>query len=64
MSKNNIETLLETSSALIASKISAHQISVQRWKKQGIPWKYWDFLIKTFKITLEELHEFNKSPKD
>lgn len=60
MKKNDIETLLKENGALIASKLSLHQTAVDRWKDQGVPWKYWDALIKHFNLTLEELHTYNK----
>lgn len=60
MNKNDLKTLIDKNAALIASKLELHQTSVDRWKDQGVPWKYWDALIKHFNLTLEELHTYNK----
>lgn len=40
------------------------QWTVERWKKIGIPQKYWEYLIKEYDITPAELfHISNKARK-
>ncbi len=62
MTIKNIEELFEIAGGAvhIAAKLKLHQVSVERWMEQGVPWKYWDELTKNYKITIEDLHEINK----
>lgn len=43
----------------LAVLVGTHQITVERWRKFGVPLKYWEALIKEYDLTPGELHSFN-----
>ena len=43
----------------LAARLHVHQFTVDRWRKNGIPMKYWEPLIETFGTTPAELYLLN-----
>lgn len=48
----------------LAAALNLHQWTVERWRKTGIPQKYWNFLIKKVDITPGELLSINNRIKN
>lgn len=45
----------------LACLFGFHTYTIQRWRKIGIPNKYWEILIKKFNLTPAELHSLNEN---
>ncbi len=62
---NTIEDLFDISNgtARIAVALGVHQLSVQRWRKIGIPLKYWEQLIKLYNLDPATLYTITENQK-
>lgn len=48
----------------VALDLKCHQFTIERWRKQGIPQKHWDFLLRKLKdISVADLYTINKRIK-
>jgi hypothetical protein len=47
----------------VAYKLGVSEISVHRWVKRGVPFKFWQPLMKLSGCTVEELYAANKAVK-
>lgn len=47
----------------LAAKFNIHQYTVDRWRKTGIPQKYWEALGKSYKVTPGELYVMCRNSK-
>lgn len=57
----NIEHFfMRVGTARIAADLGIHQLTVERWRKRGIPWKYWEKLIDLYDLDSGTLHTINK----
>lgn len=43
-------------SAHIAAKLDLHQHSVNRWRKNGVPVYYWEYLGKLAGLSIEDMY--------
>ena len=43
----------------VAVALDLHHLTVQRWRKHGIPLKYWEKLSKLYEITPAEIYAVN-----
>lgn len=59
---NTIEDLFELANgcAELASKLSVHQVTVEFWRRSGVPVKYWDQLFDLYGLTPAELFSITK----
>jgi hypothetical protein len=69
MAKKKIETLrdifdLAGSSTQLAAKLNLHAFSVENWRRNGVPFKYWEPLIKMLGITPTDLHVVGKACRE
>jgi len=48
----------------IASALNINQFTVERWARSGIPIKYWDKLIKLYKVSVADLYEISRTLKE
>lgn len=44
----------------LAGELNIHQWSVERWKKNGVPYKHWDYLNKRYKVARSDLDEMSR----
>lgn len=44
----------------LAYELNVHQYTIERWKRFGIPPKYWSFLQKKYGVTASELLNMNE----
>lgn len=49
--------------ARIAVAFDLHQYTIERWRKHGVPVKYWDKLQKLYGITPAELYTIGQAIK-
>lgn len=60
-----IEKIFETAGGTleIAYNLKVHQASVDRWKKDGIPEKHWQYFVGKG-ITPQEIYDANMGTRD
>lgn len=46
--------------AYLAASLNVHQITVERWRRSGIPVKYWDDIFELYNVPPAVLHSVNK----
>jgi hypothetical protein len=44
----------------VAVALGLHHLTVQRWRKHGIPLKYWEKLSRLYDITPAEIYTVNQ----
>lgn len=49
------------SSLKLAAALDVHQVTVEGWRRAGIPQKWWDRLLELYQITPAELYSVTKS---
>lgn len=59
----NLEELFTNAHGAIevARKLGLHQLTVERWRKFGIPYKWFEGLAKHYKLTPEEFTVINRN---
>ena len=59
---NTIEDIFEMANgcAHLAAQLGAHQVTVQGWRKAGIPNRWWDKLFNLYGLTPGELYTVTK----
>lgn len=62
----DLEALFETAGGAIniAVKLKLHQLTVERWRRHGIPQKWWTQLIKAYELSPELLHSINQRVRE
>lgn len=60
---NNIDDIFSRarSEEHLGIALGLHIYTIQRWRKTGIPFKYWKILIKKYGITPAELYSINQN---
>jgi len=48
------------STSKLAYALGVHQVTVEGWRRAGIPLKYWDRLFKLYMITPAELYSVSQ----
>jgi hypothetical protein len=50
--------------AQMAADLGVHQFTVERWRRTGIPLKYWELLIKLYALTPAQLFLIDKKCRE
>ena len=60
--KQSIKNILERCGGTleVAYRLKIHQLSVERWKKNGIPEEHWGLIKELGDVTVNELHKANQ----
>lgn len=66
MAKKKIETLQDLferagSSSHIAVALGLHAFTVENWRRNGVPHKYWDPIMEKYNVSAAELHIVGKA---
>lgn len=67
--QRNIKTIQELyelagSSTKLAAMLELHAYTVENWRRSGVPYKYWDCLMKKLNVTSDDLFRIWKSCKE